>query len=65
MIGAGVIDEIGLENGVAGLEEIGVGWGELHAIGDELEDELVAGGEAVFGDEIGAGIPESDAPDFA
>ena len=38
---------------------------ELHSVGHQLEDELVAHGPAVLGNEVGARLPEGHAPDFA
>ena len=45
--------------------KVGLAGREVHAVGHQLEDELVAGGEAVFVDEVGAGVPKRGAPDFA
>ena len=72
LVAPGIVDEIGLKDGVASLHEVRVRRLEFAAIDHELQSEVVATdpgveirAEAVGLDEIPIHLPERCGPDFA
>ena len=59
------LDSVCQQDGIARLDEIRVGWTEIHAVGEQLQHQFVAFGKVELPDELGAHIPQSRTPEFA
>ena len=58
LVGAPGQHLVGLNYRVTRFHKRRIRRGELHAIGDQLQDEFIASGEAVLDDEFGPGFPK-------